>query len=33
MGDLENKKDGLVGKAKEAYGEATDNKDLSLIHI
>ncbi|ERS57910.1 hypothetical protein HMPREF1260_02376, partial [Corynebacterium sp. KPL1817] len=23
MGDLENKKDGLVGKAKEAYGEAT----------
>ncbi|MDV2431629.1 CsbD family protein [Corynebacterium tuberculostearicum] len=29
MGDLENKKDGLVGKAKEAYGEATDNKDVA----
>ena len=29
MGDLENKKDGLVGKAKEAYGEATDNQDVA----
>ena len=29
MGDLENKKDGLVGKAKEAYGEATGNEDVA----
>ena len=29
MGNLENKKDGLVGKAKEAYGEATDNQDVA----
>ena len=29
MGDLENKRDGLVGKAKEAYGEATDNQDVA----
>ena len=29
MGDLENKRDGLVGKAKESYGEATDNQDVA----
>ena len=29
MGDLENKKDGRVGKAKEAYGEATGNEDVA----
>ena len=29
MGDLENKKDGLVGKAKEAYGDATGNEDVA----
>ena len=29
MGALENKKDGLVGKAKEAYGDATGNEDVA----
>lgn len=29
MGDFENKKDDLVGKAKEAAGSATDNEDLA----
>ncbi|MCG7250559.1 MAG: CsbD family protein [Corynebacterium striatum] len=29
MGDFENKKDDLVGKAKEAAGNATDNEDLA----
>nr|DAY09680.1 MAG TPA: CsbD-like protein [Caudoviricetes sp.] len=29
MGDIENKKDNLVGKAKEAYGEATDNDKVA----
>ncbi|HCG2962575.1 TPA: CsbD family protein [Corynebacterium striatum] len=29
MGDFENKKDGLVGKAKEAAGNATGNEDLA----
>ena len=28
MGDFENKKDDLVGKAKEAAGNATGNEDL-----
>ncbi|MDY3127132.1 MAG: CsbD family protein [Corynebacterium sp.] len=28
MGDFENKKDEFVGKAKEAYGDATDDKQL-----
>lgn len=28
MSDLENAKDDVVGKAKEGFGEATDNKDL-----
>ncbi|ART22301.1 CsbD family protein [Corynebacterium striatum] len=28
MGDFENKKDNLVGKAKEAAGNATGNEDL-----
>ncbi|MER0079874.1 CsbD family protein [Corynebacterium sp. KPL2830] len=29
MGDLENKKDDLAGKAKEAVGEATGNEDVA----
>ncbi|EFM44653.1 MULTISPECIES: CsbD family protein [Corynebacterium] len=29
MGDLENKKDDLAGKAKEAFGEATGNEDVA----
>ncbi|WP_459588900.1 CsbD family protein [Corynebacterium camporealensis] len=29
MGDFENKKDDLVGKAKEAAGDAADNDQLS----
>ncbi|MBK4137441.1 CsbD family protein [Corynebacterium macginleyi] len=29
MGDLENKKDELAGKAKEAVGEATGNEDVA----
>ncbi|MBC3186617.1 CsbD family protein [Corynebacterium sp. zg-331] len=28
MGDLQDKAEGLAGKAKEAVGDATDNKDL-----
>lgn len=28
MGDIENKADQLAGKAKEAAGDATDNKEL-----
>lgn len=28
MSDLENKKDELIGKAKEGLGDVTDNKDL-----
>lgn len=28
MGNLEDKAEGLAGKAKEALGDATDNKDL-----
>ncbi|HAT1362226.1 CsbD family protein [Corynebacterium striatum] len=28
MGDFENKKDDLIGKAKEAAGSATGNEDL-----
>ncbi|MCZ9309897.1 CsbD family protein [Corynebacterium uberis] len=28
MGDLGDKAEGLAGKAKEAFGDATDNKDL-----
>lgn len=28
MGDIENKADELAGKAKEAAGDVTDNKDL-----